>query len=154
MLFDVAVCFFFAVEVPREARRHSAAPEWQLPAYHQVAATIESITAPDEAVLSFWPGYVFESRRRYYPDMENHFAYRVTEKLDTERRQHFHIPSRNDALEAVSKGSVKVVVLGGWMGDFYRDLSPEAVSEFKTQVDANYSPVRKIDGVTVYRSRD
>lgn len=154
VLLAVTTCLFSAAEIPRAVQRHSAAPEWRLTSYHDVVKTIQAITVPEDVVLSFWPGYVFESGRQYYPGLENHFAYRLSDKLDEARKARYRIPSTTRILEAIRQRTVKVVVLSGWMHLFYPELAPEEIANYRALVNANYSPVRDVYGVTIYRRRE
>src|SRR5207249_7265261 len=80
----------FWAEVSRETLANSKEPHWQLSSYARVAEAIKANSGPEEVVLSFWPGYVFESQRQYFPGMEDHFTYRITSKIPPDARVRYH----------------------------------------------------------------
>jgi hypothetical protein len=85
-LLVLTVPLFFSGEISRETLTNSEAPWCQLSSFRKVVEAIKANSSPDDVVLSFWPGYVFESGRRYFPGMENHFVYRITSKIGPEAR--------------------------------------------------------------------
>jgi hypothetical protein len=68
----LAAPILFAGEIGRETARNSWNPVWQLSCYREVTKVVEANSSPDEVVLSFWPGFVFESGRRYFPNEQDH----------------------------------------------------------------------------------
>ncbi len=127
---------------------------WQLSSYGEVVETIKANSSPDDVVLSFWPGYVFGSGRRYFPGMEDHFVYRITNMMSSEARARYHVVSTDQVTRAVSTGAVSTLVIGGWMREYYGDLSPNELQDFRQAVRANYSLVSSIDDVDIYRRID
>jgi hypothetical protein len=102
-------------------------------------------------VLSFWPGYVFESGRRYFPDAENHFAYYITDKLRAEDRSRYHVASKDVIINAVSARAVSLVVTSAWIFD--KHLTSTELQAFHAALNDNYSLVDKIGAVEIYRLR-
>ena len=152
LLAVIAPVFFFA-EPNREALAHAPEPYWQLSSYWKVAETIETHSRPDEVVLAFWPGYVFESGRRYFPGLEDHMVYRITTRIGPEARARYHVGSNDQIMHAISTRAVNLLVVGAWMKEFYGNLSPAEIQAFHAAVDANYLLVSKIDDIEVYRRR-
>ena len=144
---------FFLGEPNREALAHGPEPEWQLSSYWKVAETVEAHSSPDEVVLSFWPGYVFESGRRYFPGLEDHMVYRITTRIGPEARARYHVASNDQIMHAIETRAVHLLVIGAWMKEFYGNLSPSEIAAFHAAVDANYSLVSKIGDIEVYRRR-
>lgn len=141
-------------EIRAERMTNSSDPWWRLASYRQVTQAIEASSRPDDVVLSFWPGYVFESGRRYFPGMEDQFVYRIMNMIGPEARTRYHVVSKEDIMTAISTRAVRVVVLGAWMPEYYRNLSPAERQALRSAVDANYSLVSQTDGVAVYRRRE
>lgn len=151
VLLVLIVPLFFSNEVSNEAAITSGRPWCQLSSYRKVVEAVKANSNPNDVVLSFWPGYVFESGRRYFPGMEDHFVYRITNMVGPEERAQYHIVSTDQVTSAVSTGAVSTVVIGAWMGEYYENLSPSEMQEFQAAIRANYSLVSKTDDVAVYR---
>ena len=145
------VPLFFSSEVRNESSITSGRPWCQLSSYRLVVEAVKANSNPNDVVLSFWPGYVFESGRRYFPAMEDHFVYRITNMLSPEERARYHVVSTDQVTRAISTGAVSTVVIGTWMGEYYENLSPREIQEFQAAVRAKYSLVSETDDVAVYR---
>lgn len=141
------------IEVRAETATTSSDAWWRLASYRQVTEAIEANSQPNDVVLSFWPGYVFASGRRYFPGMEDQFVYRITNMISPEARKRYHVVSTDQVMTAISTRAVPLVVVGAWMPEYYRNLTPGERQALRTAVDANYSLVSQTDGVTVYRRR-
>jgi 4-amino-4-deoxy-L-arabinose transferase-like glycosyltransferase len=102
---------------------------WSFEHLAKVSAAIESHTESDDMVLALWPGYVFESGRRYLPGLENHFAVGVSEKLTIPEKIQYHIAGKELILKAFDEQHPNVVVLGAWM------------YELNTTIDQKYLPI-------------
>lgn len=140
-------------ETSGETLTNSSASCWQLSSYRKVVEAVEANSRPDDVVLSFWPGYVFESGRRYFPGMENQHVYRITGKIGAEARARYHVVSKGQVTSAMSTGGVSMLIIGAWVGEYYENLSPSEMQEFQAAVRANYSLVSEIDNVAVYRRK-
>src|SRR5262249_13548072 len=64
----------FAYGLRREVWEYSRNPEWKMSSYRRVSAAVESNSRSNDLVLSLFPGYVFESRRQYFPGLEDQFS--------------------------------------------------------------------------------
>jgi hypothetical protein len=149
----LATPVLFAVEIGKESTRSSWHPVWQLSSYHEVSRIVESNSGPDDVVLSFWPGYVFESGRRYFPGMENHFVYRILNKISREERARYHVVSKDQILRAITGRETGLLIIHPWILEYYHDLSPRELQGFHEAVDANYSLISSVTGVDIYRRR-
>jgi hypothetical protein len=149
----LAAPILFAVEIGWETARNSWHPLWQLSSYREVTRVVEVNSAPDEVVLSFWPGFVFESGRRYFPGLEDHFVYRVMNKVGPEERARLHIISKDQVMRAITDGETNLLVIHPWILEYYHNLSPAEIQEFHQAVDARYSLVSNINRVEIYRRR-
>ena len=143
----------FTIEIGRETARNSGHSIWRLSSYRETTKVIEANTSSDEVVMSFWPGFVFESGRRYFPGLENHFVYRVINKMSPEERTRMHVVSKDQIMRAITGGEINVLVIHPWILEYYHDLSPAEIQEFHSALDANYSLLRNIDRVEIYRRR-
>ena len=148
----IAPSLFF-VEIGRETAQNSRDPVWRLSSYYEVTRIVEANTSPDEVVLSSWPGFVFQSGRQYFPGLEDHFVYRVMNKMSPEKRTRMHVVSKDQIMRAITGSEINVLVIHPWILEYYHDLSPAEIQEFHSALDANYSLLRNIDRVEIYRRR-
>lgn len=151
VLAAVLAPFLFVHDINRGAVEYAGAPESQLSSYRRITQAIEANTAPDDIVLSFWPGYVFESGRRYFPGAENHFAYYINGKITSEERSRYHVVSNNQIISALSARAVGVLVTSPWLFD--RNLRPSELNAFRATLDDNYLLVERIGSLAIYRRR-
>ncbi len=149
----LAAPILFAVEIGWETARNSGHPVWQLSCYREVTRVVEANSGPDEVVMSFWPGFVFESGRRYFPGLEDHFVYRVMNKISPEERARYHVISKDQVMRAITGREINVLVVHPWILEYYHDLSPRELQEFHEAVDANYSLISNIRDIEIYRRR-
>jgi hypothetical protein len=147
----LAAPILFAVEIGRETTRNSWHPLWQLSSYYEVTKVVEANSSPDEVVMSFWPGYVFESGRRYVPGLEDHFVFRIMNKITSQERSRYHVISQEQVLRAINGREIGVLIIHPWILEYYHDLSPREFQDFHEAVDANYSLVTSISEVAIYR---
>ncbi|MCP4550424.1 MAG: hypothetical protein GY835_28530, partial [bacterium] len=78
-----------SLEIFSEAHGDEGGSVWDLQAYGEISQHIRALTEPEDVVLSFWPGYVFESGRRYFPGLENHFGLRIASGLSPEEHRRY-----------------------------------------------------------------
>jgi hypothetical protein len=149
----LAIPVLFAVEIGRESAQQSWHPVWQLSSYREVTKVVEANSGPDEVILSFWPGVVFESGRRYFPDLEDQFVYRVMNKITPEEQTRYHVISKDQIMRAITGRETNLLIIHPWILEYYHDLSPRELQEFHQAVDANYALITKITEVEIYRRR-
>jgi hypothetical protein len=140
-------------EVRRDAGFYLTRGEWSLGSYQQVTEAIEANSSPGDLVLSFSPGYVFESGRHYLPGLTNDFVFHILNRITLEERSQYQVVSKEEIVQSIAARAPQVIVTGRrrCMNEFYADLSPEEVQAFRAAVDSNYSLVSKVDAVEVYR---
>jgi len=102
---------------------------WSFEHLGKVSTAIEAHTEPEDMVLAFWPGYVFETGRQYLHGLENHFALGVSEKLTIEEKVHYNVAGKELILKALDYQYADVVILGAWM------------HELKTTIDQRHRPI-------------
>jgi len=77
----------------------SSAIDWRLQSVHDISRELDRQTMRGEAVLSFWPGYLFESRAACVPGMETHVGLSIASKLTAAQLTQYKILSA-DGIEA------------------------------------------------------
>ncbi len=102
---------------------------WSFEHLAKVSTAIEGRTEPEDMVMAFWPGYVFETGRQYLPGLENQFALGVSEKLTMDEKVHYHVAGKELVLKAFDLQYPDVVVLGAWM------------HELNTTIDQRHLPI-------------
>ena len=115
-------------------------PAWAPAELAAVSAAIEARTGPDDLVLAFWSGYVFETGRRPVPGLENHFALGVSEKLPLDRKIAYRIAGKEVLLKAILSKAPTVVVLGGWMHELNTTIDQQDLPLLLQELENNYQP--------------
>lgn len=144
---------FSVLEVTSESYRDSRSSIWSLQSYRAISQHVEANTQPEDMVLSFWPGYVYESGRRYFPGLENHFGLRVSSGLSPKEHDDHKIARKENIFAAVRDKTPKSIIVGAWMKDFYRNLSETEKQVFFALLDENYSLSKEFDGVRIFLPR-
>lgn len=129
--------------------------EKSLASFKAVAQYVRTVTQPGDIVLSFWPGYVYESGRRFFPGLEDDFGLAVSARLSATQRAAYKIASREDILTAIRNRAPKAVVIGGyWMDDLYPGPDSAEQRDVYKALDASYRLGRTLDGIAIYVRRD
>ncbi len=153
IILALVAVILFAVEIGAETAEQSRDAVWQLANYEEMTRLIEANSRPDEVVLSFWPGYVFLSGRRYFPGLENHFVYRIMDKIGPAERARYHVVSHDQVLSAISRREIPLLVLSPWFGEYRNNLSPDEIRAFHDTIESNYSLVGGVKETAIYRRR-
>lgn len=136
-----------------EVQEYSQVPNMQLPSYRKAAQVIEDNSTSTDVVLSIWPGYVFESGRRYLPRSENHFNYMVGYKLTSKERACYHVLSKEEVTNAIATRAAEMFV-SAWSGYHLEStMTPGDRQALRTALKTNYLSVGSVDHVEVYRRR-
>lgn len=153
LLAVIAPVLFFR-GIRSEAAEYGQASNLQLPSFRKVTEVVEANSRENDMVLSIWPGYVFQSGRRYFPGSENQFNYDVASKINPEARARYHVLSKEEVINAVSTRGVDIFVSSA--SRYYLDatMTPADQLAFRAALDDNYSLVGSIDHVDVYRLRN
>jgi hypothetical protein len=149
----VSALFLVYIEVPRESAWNSNAPEWRVSSYQRVSRLIEANSAPRETILSFWPGYVFESGRSYWPGVEDNFIYRITNKISSRDQSRYHVASINQVMRAICDDTAPLIVFGpdNIQKEFNQNLSSAELWRIHAALRTNYVLLDSTEGVEVYR---
>ena len=144
--------------IRRESWEYSRAPIWQIPEFRKVTSAITTNSSPHDVVLSFWPGYVFESGREYLPGMEDQFSYRIINLINPEARARYRLISAGQIIQTVSNRTPAVLVIATMksrlMTELYANFSANEITAFQTAVHDNYSLVTNVDDVEIYRRQE
>jgi 4-amino-4-deoxy-L-arabinose transferase-like glycosyltransferase len=153
VLFVVLVPILCWGGIRDEAGEFTSERRLHLSSYHQVADIVRANSAPDATVLSVWPGYVFESGRRCFPGAENEFVYSVARRVTPEIRDRYHLVSKDEVLHAVS-AAVPDIYIPAAIARYLAWTMTEAERQaLQKAVDANYSLIRTVDDIQIYRRR-
>lgn len=147
------VPFFFMAGIKTERSGVTSKPEWRLDSYRRVTEAVKANSVPGDMVLSFWPGYVFESDRRYFPNLEDNFVYRIMSATTADEKNRFHVVSQEQVVAGISAREAAVLVIHPWIIEFNQNLSQAEIARFREAVATNYSLVSAPDGVEVYKRR-
>lgn len=110
--------------IPSDLRRYTStgvgllvmgperAMNWQLPTVRAISREVDRQVTPGEFVLSFWPGYLFESHAECFPGMETHVGLSVASKLTAAQLTQYRILSIAGVDAALKRRMPCVVVLG------------------------------------------
>lgn len=148
-----ATPFLFMTGIKTERSGVTSRPEWSLNSYRQVTEAVEANSAPLDVVLSFWPGYVFESGRQYFPDLEDNFVYRIMAHTTSDEKARFHVVSHEQIMAGISECRPAILVIHPWIIEYNQNLSQAQIQSFREAVAVNYSLVSNFDGVEVYTRR-
>ncbi|MCP4571017.1 MAG: hypothetical protein GY838_01570 [bacterium] len=125
-------------------------PAWSFENYHAVAAEIRSHSEQDDVVFSLWPGYVFESGRRFVPGMENHFAIGVSAGLGGADRTLFRIPNHRSVTAALKTRTPRMAVFGTWTHEIDLALDNPQMGLLLGTVQENYEVVKEFGSTSVW----
>jgi len=122
------------------------AVNWRLSTIRVVGQAIDRELRPGrEFAISFWPGYLVETKAAILPGMENHFAMQLAEWVQPRERTKFRLMSRAALLWHLEQHTVDVVVIGNWTEWTFR-------SEWLRSrvVERGYVMREKIAGAEIY----
>jgi len=141
-------------EVQKESFRHPQNSVWTLKTYQSVSQYIVQNTKPDDIVLSFWTGYIYESGRQYLPKFESHTGIRISPKLSDKQRSDYRIISNKEIFSAIKNKVPSAVITGVWMRQFHKNLSEHEYEQFYRSLDNNYKLSKQIDTAFIYLRRE
>ena len=151
-LLAAVVPLLFAYGLRREVWEYSRNPEWKMRSYRKVQAAVESNSSGDDVVLSLFPGYVFESGRRYFPGLEDQFSVRIMDKISADDAARYHIVTKQEIQDAVSRGIAQIVVISR-SSEYFNSLTATDIQNLQVAIDATYARIAEMDSVEVYRRR-
>ena len=122
---------------------------WTWRSYEAVCDAVRRHCQPGDLVVSFWPGYVFETETRFLPGMENHFALGVSSRLDHTERQHYRIAGPALLGDIFRARRAQVIIVGTWMNELDYALSNAQTEALLAEFHRNYVVVDRVDDVAV-----
>ena len=121
------------------------ADDWRIPTINRVARAIDrEITAANPLVITWWPGYLIESKAKILPGTENHFNLWYSIHLTPDETGRYKYISSEELAWHIMHHTANVVVLGNWLWDLkprYRQIL----------VDSSYVMIDKIGEAEIYR---
>jgi hypothetical protein len=90
------------------------ATELQISDARAVSRAVDRVAHKDEVVMSFWPGFIYESDVRQFPGLESDFAPFVLSNthLSARRAADYRMLSTDDMKRAINNHAVRVIVFG------------------------------------------
>lgn len=112
----------------------------------EIRDAIDEVCTPQDVVFSYWPGFLLELDSRILVGSENHFTYRVGDKIrDTARRKHLKLLSKEDVRVQLARGVPTVVVLEKRAANrFYRNALQQG----------GYVSKKDINGVVILKKEN
>jgi hypothetical protein len=125
------------------------APDYRIEAVREVSRAIDQIARPQESVLSFWPGYLVESRANPVPTTANNFGYYVADDLSESDRKRYRVMSMQQLREGLRSHHIRVAVIGN-QDALSQDpvFGSASMSTFLSQ--NGYREARRIGATTIY----
>jgi len=123
------------------------APNWTLEKVREVSKAIDQVAAPGEAIASFWPGYIFESKATPYPGFENNFGSSVSWELTPQERTRYHLISQEDLEAGFAVHVPRIVVQGN---DVLRNDPGHSKLERSVLQSNGYVLTRTIGDTAIY----
>jgi hypothetical protein len=80
-----------------------------------VAAKVDAETAPDERVLSSWPGYLFGTHASAPSDYVNQFAPVAAAKITPASARRLHVASEQELERRIRMREARLVVYRNWV---------------------------------------
>lgn len=120
---------------------------WKLQRVLQVSKAIDQIAFPGEAVASFWPGYIFQTKAIPFPGLENDFGVPCAGQLSSENRSRYHIVSWDEIESDFASRRPRIVVLGN--PNRLMDRAMGDTTKSRLRVDG-YTVVRSIGDTSIY----
>jgi 4-amino-4-deoxy-L-arabinose transferase-like glycosyltransferase len=146
----MAALTFSLAEFINEAGKASMSRVWTFESYSAIADSIKSHTLETDTVLSPWPGYVFESGRRYVPGLENHFGLLAAKKLTHEQQLRYHISGVDEIVATIQAREPEVVALGSWVTFLFSGLTDLERQALFNALLLNYRFIGEVGGVDLY----
>ena len=112
-----------AVDVDRYVIGRETAPslrpeDWRISTINRVAKSIdEHVTPANPLVITWWPGYLIESKATILPRTENHFNLWYSIHLNPDDIGRYNYISFDELMWHIGHHTANVVVLGNWVFD-------------------------------------
>lgn len=122
------------------------ADDWRIGTINAVASAIDEVTPPDDRlVMTWWPGYIVQSRQAILPRTENHFNLWYAAKLGSSEVQRYKYMTIEELIWHIRHHTARTVVLGNWV--FGNDRAAYA----RLLDESGYVEVRRVGDARIYR---
>ena len=92
---------------------HANPDDWRIPTVRAVGQAVDRHLRPGRPfAITFWPGYLVETRAAMLPGMENHFALYYANHLPPRQVARFRLMSVSELISHLRTGDVDVVAVG------------------------------------------
>ncbi len=126
---------------PADSQRGEKDRLWNLATVQEVAQYLETHTASDDRILSWWEGYPWLAGREGFAGV-GFWEANAARKVPPEARGRYHVLHRDDVRALVAARAPRVVVVPDGVWD---DVRPA--------IDANYRPAARFGPIQVYERR-
>jgi hypothetical protein len=137
--------YFFTGEGLNGIFRTKNPGDWTLTAVTAVSKAVDELDMPGEKVMSFWPGYVFETNSTAYPGFESDCGRIFSAALSPAQLTKFHIVSPAAIVAEIAAKAPRIVIVGN---QEYWVESKQPYVEALTQ--SGYVVTRRIGGTSIY----
>ena len=129
--------------------------DWRLARVLQASQEVDKIASPGEAVASFWPGDIFQSKAQPVSGFENPFGLPISDKLDANQRARYHILSIAEIEANFAAHKPRIVVLRDQIISPFTNQHDTGIWDngdiFRRALLSNgYVVVRSFGGISVY----
>jgi len=117
--------------------------DWKIDTIDLVAQQIDRLALPHEQVLTWWPGYLVDSKATVVPGLENHFGREAANLVSQAEAARYHMLPDSQADELIDQAKVRIIVLGNW--------APNNKDELRKRLTQNrYANVARIGDTEIY----
>lgn len=97
---------------------------WSLDNVATISAKINSLTRPNEYLVTNWPGYLIATHAQPLPTLENQFGLsrEIREQLTPQRRERLHLPVLANIRALLSRDSAINLGISSGRGDEAKDI--------------------------------
>jgi hypothetical protein len=118
---------------------------WTLPAIRSVSGVIDELANPGERVMSFWPGYIFESKAIPYPRFENDSGRTISVTLTDSQLTNYHLVRRSSIEAEIADRIPRIVVVGNQ--EYWHEPQQPYVEALER---SGYVVARIVGGASIY----
>ena len=124
---------------------HTKMADWRIPTINRVSRAIDAQITPDNPlVITWWPGYLLESKATILPRTENHFNLWYSINMPAEDIPRYNYISFDELVWNIMNHTANVVALGNWVWDVkprYRQILAQS----------GYVKVDEVGDTEIYR---
>lgn len=118
---------------------------WTLPAVRAVSGVVDELANPGERVMSFWPGYIFESKAIPYPRFENDAGRTISATLTDSQLTKYHLVWRSGIEAEIAGRKPRIVVVGNQ--EYWHEPQQPYVEALER---SGYVVARMVGGASIY----